>query len=80
MQPFLTDEKYDFKTKRITQRIAEHAAIFTKHRKVPPPQEVYTLHRKLAGAFLLCIKLEAVISCRDILEEVFEKRKTKLRK
>jgi len=36
----------------------------------PPPEEVYTLHRKLAGAYMLCIKLGATIQCRDLLEEV----------
>jgi hypothetical protein len=39
----------------------------------PPPSEVYTLHRKLAGAFMLCIKLGAVIQCRDLLEAVVAK-------
>ena len=38
----------------------------------PPPEEVYTLHRKLAGAYMLCIKLGAVISCRDLLRQVVE--------
>jgi aarF domain-containing kinase len=38
----------------------------------PPPEEVYTLHRKLAGAYTLCIKLGAVIPCRDLLEEVIQ--------
>lgn len=36
----------------------------------PPPEEVYTLHRKLAGAYMLCIKLGAIIHCRDMLEDV----------
>ena len=36
----------------------------------PPPEEVYTLHRKLAGAYMLCIKLGAVVQCRDMLEDV----------
>jgi aarF domain-containing kinase len=31
---------------------------------------VYTLHRKLAGAYMLCIKLGSVIRCRDMLEVV----------
>lgn len=36
----------------------------------PPPEEVYTLHRKLAGAYMLCIKLGAVVRCRDMLEDI----------
>eukprot|EP00956_Cyclotella_meneghiniana_P008602 scaffold11723_cov25-Cyclotella_meneghiniana.AAC.2 len=40
--------------------------------KLQPPEEVYTLHRKLAGAYNLCIKLGSVVSCRDLLDEVSE--------
>ena len=36
----------------------------------PPPEEVYTLHRKLAGAYMLCIKLGAIVHCRGMLEDV----------
>ena len=40
-----------------------------------PPMEVYTLHRKLAGAFLLAIKLRAKFDCRSLMEEVYEESK-----
>ena len=63
-------EPYDFKNSKITSRISEHGSVFLKHRLTPPPEEVYTLHRKLAGAYNLCIKLGANISCRDLLDEV----------
>lgn len=36
----------------------------------PPPDEVYTLHRKLAGAYMLCIKLGAHVRSRDMLEDI----------
>ncbi|MGK3740536.1 MAG: aarF domain-containing kinase [Bacillariaceae sp.] len=36
----------------------------------PPPEEVYTLHRKLAGAYMLCIKMGAKVRSRDMLESV----------
>jgi len=41
----------------------------------PPPEEVYTLHRKLAGAYMLCIKLGAVIRSRNMLESVVANHK-----
>jgi aarF domain-containing kinase len=41
----------------------------------PPPEEVYILHQKLAGAYMLCIKLGAVVRCRDMLEAVLANHK-----
>ncbi|KAL7538008.1 hypothetical protein ACHAXR_008215 [Thalassiosira sp. AJA248-18] len=71
-EPFRSYEPYNFKSSRITSRISEHGSVFLKHRLTPPPEEVYTLHRKLAGAYNLCIKLGAKITCRDLLDEVME--------
>ena len=75
-EPFQSYEPYDFKSSRITSRISKHGAVFLKHRLTPPPEEVYTLHRKLAGAYNLCIKIGAKISCRDLLDEMVEYNKT----
>ena len=69
-EPFATDGEYDFKNSGITGRLSDHGSAFLQHRLTPPPEEVYTLHRKLAGAYNLCIKLGAEIKCRDLLEDV----------
>ena len=69
-EPFWSDEPFDFRGSNISTRMGEHTAVFLQHRLTPPPEEIYTLHRKLAGAYLLCIKLGAVVRCRDLLEEV----------
>ncbi len=78
-EPFITDGPFDFENSKMTQRIGKYGGIFMKYRLTPPPSEAYSLHRKLAGAFLLCIKLKAVIPCRDLLVDsytsyVFDKK------
>ncbi len=71
-EPFATVEPFDFQGSRISSRMSEHTSVFLKHRLTPPPEEVYTLHRKLAGAYMLCIRLGAVVQCRDMLENVVQ--------
>mmetsp|Transcript_16051 Transcript_16051/g.35727 ORF Transcript_16051/g.35727 Transcript_16051/m.35727 type:complete len:610 (-) Transcript_16051:63-1892(-) len=71
-EPFATDEAYDFGRSGISARLSSHSSAFLQHRLIPPPPEVYTLHRKLAGAYNLCIKLGSIIPCRDLLDEVVE--------
>lgn len=41
-----------------------HIGTMLAGRLTAPPRECYTLHRKLSGAFLSCIKLEAKVSCK----------------
>lgn len=75
-EPFASNEEaFDFERSRISTRMGEHTSVFLKHRLTPPPEEVYTLHRKLAGAYMLCIKLGAVVKCRDMLEDIVRAHK-----
>lgn len=69
-EPFWDDKPFDFRGSSISQRMGEHTAVFLRHRLTPPPEEVYTLHRKLAGAYMLCIKLGAVVQARDMLQNI----------
>ncbi|GAA5891445.1 hypothetical protein JCM16303_007143, partial [Sporobolomyces ruberrimus] len=43
---------------RITSTVRAQIPIMLKHRLSPPPEETYSLNRKLSGAFLLCERLE----------------------
>jgi aarF domain-containing kinase len=74
-EPFLSYEPFDFGNSTITNRLSNVGSVFMRHRLTPPPSETYSLHRKLAGAFYLCIRLKAVISCRDILEDTYKSYK-----
>ena len=70
-EPFLKDEPFDFANSHLTAKLGQYGGTFLKYRLTPPPTEAYSLHRKLAGAFLFCIKLKANIRCRDILADVY---------
>jgi aarF domain-containing kinase len=74
-EPFVSHEPYDFGSSQLTKKISQYGGTFMKYRLTPPPSEAYSLHRKLAGAFLLCIKLKARIPCRDILEATYSEFK-----
>jgi aarF domain-containing kinase len=69
-EPFHGDQPFDFCRSNVSTRMGEHTSVFLRHRLTPPPEEVYTLHRKLAGAYMLCIKLGAVIECRSMLQDI----------
>ncbi|CAG8708778.1 37015_t:CDS:2 [Gigaspora margarita] len=61
---------YDFSKQTITNRVRNLIPTMLKYRLTPPPDETYSLHRKLSGAFLLCAKLGSRVRCRKLLEEV----------
>lgn len=71
--PFSKLGGYDFRAKNITHNLSHLGGTMLKHRLTPPPDEAYSLHRKLSGAFLACIKIGAVFPCRELLLEVYEK-------
>ena len=67
-EPFMQDapEVYDFKDQSITDRVRGLIPVMIRERLAPPPEETYSLHRKLSGAFLLCAKLESRIRCKEL--------------
>ncbi|GAU23904.1 hypothetical protein TSUD_35740 [Trifolium subterraneum] len=73
--PFSKPGPYDFRSANITQSISHLGATMLKYRLTPPPDEAYSLHRKLSGAFLACIKIGAVVPCRELLLDVYKRHK-----
>ncbi|ODA78367.1 hypothetical protein RJ55_05748 [Drechmeria coniospora] len=67
-EPFLASapEVYDFKDQTITERVKALIPLMLHERLAPPPEETYSLHRKLSGAFLLCARLGSKVPCRQL--------------
>ncbi|EAT83480.2 hypothetical protein SNOG_09288 [Parastagonospora nodorum SN15] len=70
-EPFKADgpEIYDFRDQTITDRVRELIPVMVKERLAPPPEETYSLHRKLSGAFLLCARLGSRVPCRELFSK-----------
>lgn len=67
--------EFDFAKQETTKQIQNLVPTMLAHRLCPPPEEIYSLHRKLSGVFLLCSKLKVAINCRDIFLEKYHNYK-----
>jgi aarF domain-containing kinase len=74
-EPFLRSapEVYDFRDQTITERVKAQIPVMIHERLAPPPEETYSLHRKLSGAFLLCARLGSRVRCRELFEDALRK-------
>lgn len=68
-------EYFDFGGQDVTKRIQKLVPTIVNHRLCPPPEEIYSLHRKLSGVFLLCAKLNVKINCRDMFRKIYSNYK-----
>ncbi|KAI7219542.1 ABC1-domain-containing protein [Hortaea werneckii] len=67
-EPFVgtAPEVYDFENQTITDRVRANIGLMLNERLAPPPEETYSLHRKLSGAFLLCARLKSKVHAREM--------------
>ncbi|KAK1820451.1 hypothetical protein LTR12_005177 [Friedmanniomyces endolithicus] len=61
-------EVYNFEGQTITDRVRANIGLMLRERLAPPPEETYSLHRKLSGAFLLCARLGSRVSAREMFD------------
>lgn len=71
-EAFASEGPFSFGTQSTAARIHNLIPIMLKHRLTAPPEETYSLHRKMAGSFLLCTKLDATIQCKPMFDEIFD--------
>lgn len=78
-EPFMEDAEleedgtYDFRDQTITDRVRANIGLMVRERLAPPPEETYSLHRKLSGAFLLCARLGSRIRTREMFTDAVAK-------
>lgn len=63
-------QAFDFTLQTITDRVRGNVGVMLSERLTPPPEETYSLHRKLSGVFLLCSRLGATVPCEQLFRDI----------
>jgi len=67
---FSVSGEFNFGKQQTTKKIADLVPVMVAHRLCAPPEEIYSLHRKLSGVFLLCYKMQAKVDCKPMFNEI----------
>ncbi|GAB0089732.1 aarF domain-containing protein kinase 4 [Sergentomyia squamirostris] len=72
---FSRSGEFDFGSQDTTKRIVDLVPTMVAHRLCPPPDEIYSIHRKLSGVFLLCSRLKVKFDCSPMFHEIVKNYK-----
>ncbi|KAK7066850.1 ABC1 [Halocaridina rubra] len=74
-EAFQEDKPFSFGSQDTTYRIQHLVPVMLSHRMCAPPEESYSLHRKMSGVFLLCAKLNGIVRCKPLFDEAYNSYK-----
>jgi hypothetical protein len=78
-EPFQKPGFYNFTGQTITTRVKDKIPLMVQSRLTPPPEQTYSLHRKLSGVFLLCARMNAKVDCHKLFWDAVKEAKVNIK-